>query len=84
MKTSSAVPLILLVSGVITVIMVVAEMNTIGYVFHGRSSATSFLPLVFGIVMSIVVASLKKDEIPEETKQYRPQRTKSNNTKNNK
>lgn len=66
MKTSTAVMLILIASGIITTIMVATEMDTIGYLFTGRLSATSFLPLVFGVVMSIVVAALKKDDKPED------------------
>lgn len=66
MKTSTTVTLILIASGIITAIMVAAEMDTIAYLFSGRLSATSFLPLVFGVVMSIVVAALKKDDKPED------------------
>lgn len=56
----------MIASGIITAIMVAAEMDTIAYLFSGRLSATSFLPLVFGVVMSIVVAALKKDDKPED------------------
>jgi len=65
MKTTTAVILILIVSGVITAIMVAAEMDTIGYALSGNLSAIPFLPLIFGIVMSIVVAALKKDDNPK-------------------
>lgn len=64
MRTSPAITLILIASGAITAVMVGTEMNTLKYAITGRLSVTSFLPLVFGIVMSIVVAALKKDDTP--------------------
>lgn len=45
MKTSTTVTLILIASGIITAIMVAAEMDTIAYLFSGRLSATSFFRL---------------------------------------
>ena len=64
MKTLPAITLIMIVSGVITAIMINSEMDTFTYIWSGKLSATSFLPLVFGIIMSIVVAAIKKDDKP--------------------
>ncbi len=66
MKTGTAITLILIASVVITIIMVTSEMNTFRYALFGRLSVTSFIPLVFGIIMSIVVAALKKDDKSED------------------
>lgn len=62
MKTPTAVAVILIVSITITGIMVGVEMNTLKYALFGGISVTSFLPLVFGIIMSVVVAANKKED----------------------
>ena len=60
MKSSTAIALIIIVSAIITAIMIWAEMNTFKYVFTGSLSITPFLPLFFGVIISIVVAAMKK------------------------
>ena len=61
-STAIAIVLIIIVSGIITAIMVANDMDSLKYAFTGSLSVTSFLPLVFGIIISIVVAALKTNK----------------------
>ena len=62
MKKSVAITVIMIISLIITAIMIGNEMNSLAYMFTGNLSITSFLPLAFGIIISVLVATLKKDE----------------------
>ena len=55
-----AIVLIMIVSVIITALMIDAEQKTLKYALFGKMSVAPFLPLGFGIIISIVVATLKK------------------------